>query len=70
MKQQLVSEREVEAACLISTVLHLSKVLPVFRIMSDSGHTSMFYLYWPLLWPLLQAQHWQPIGGQGCYLFF
>lgn len=42
MKQQLVYEGEVEATCLISTVSHLSKVLPVFRIMSDSGNTSRF----------------------------
>lgn len=68
MQQQLVYEREVEAARLISTVSHLSKVLPVFRIMSDSGNTSVFYLYWALLWPLLQAQLWQPIGRMGCYL--
>lgn len=67
MKQQFVCERETEATRLISTVSHLSKVLSVFRILSDSGNTSMFYLYWALLWRLLPAQHWQPIGRQGCY---
>lgn len=67
MKQQLVYEMEVGAMRLISTV---SKVLPVFRLMSDSGNTSMFYLYWALLWPLLQAQHWPAYRKAGMLFVF